>query len=42
MRYVIEDKVYHFKYAFDDETGAFVRTVILDTDRNDTGTDLIY
>ena len=30
MRYIIEDKKYHFKFAFDTETGAYVRTGILD------------
>ena len=39
MRYVIDDKKYHFKSAFDTETGAYVRTGILDEQGNDTGVD---
>ena len=30
MRYIIEDKKYRFKSAFDTETGAYVRTGVLD------------
>ena len=26
MRYIINDEKYHFKFAFDTETGAYVRT----------------
>ena len=29
MRYIIEDKKYRFKSAFDTETGAYVRTGVL-------------
>ena len=39
MKYVISDEKYHFKYAFDMETGAYVRTGILDENGKDTGTD---
>ncbi len=39
MRYIIEDKKYHFKSAFDTETGAYVRTGILDENGRDTGVD---
>lgn len=39
MRYIIEDKKYHFKFAFDTETGAYVRTGILDENGMDTGID---
>ena len=39
MRYVIEDKKYNFKTAFDTETGAYVRTGILDEFGKDTGED---
>ena len=39
MKYVIEDKKYHFKSAFDTETGAYVRTGILDANGHDTGVD---
>lgn len=39
MRYVCEDKQLHFKYAFDTETGAYVRTGILDENGRDTGVD---
>lgn len=39
MRYIIEDKKYHFKSAFDTETGAYVRTGVLDADGKDTGVD---
>lgn len=37
MRYIIEDKKYHFKSAFDTETGAYVRTGVLDENGKDTG-----
>lgn len=37
MRYIIEDKRYCFKSAFDTETGAYVRTGILDENGVDTG-----
>ena len=39
MRYVIDDEEYHFKSAFDTETGAYVRTGILDEKGIDTGVD---
>ncbi len=39
MKYIIEDKQYHFKSAFDTETGAYVRTGILDANGKDTGID---
>ena len=39
MSYIIHDKQYHFKSAFDMETGAYVRTGILDENGKDTGVD---
>ena len=39
MQYIIYDKQYHFKSAFDTETGAYVRTGVLDADGKDTGVD---
>ena len=39
MRYVIKDEKYHFVSAFDTETGAYVRTGILDEQGRDTGVD---
>lgn len=39
MQYIIDDKKYHFKFAFDTETGAYVRTGILDNEGKDTGKD---
>jgi hypothetical protein len=39
MRYIIDDKQYHFKAAFDTETGTYVRTGILDENGKDTGVD---
>lgn len=39
MRYVINDQRYHFKSAFDTETGTYVRTGILDDSGEDTGKD---
>lgn len=39
MRYIVEDKKYSFKYAFDTENGAYFRTGILDKDGSDTGID---
>lgn len=39
MRYIIEDKKYRFKSAFDTETGAYVRTGVLDEKGKDTGED---
>lgn len=39
MRYIIEDKKYRFKSAFDTKTGAYVRTGVLDENGKDTGVD---
>ena len=39
MRDVIADTKYCFKYAFDTETGVYVRTGILDDKGRDTGKD---
>ena len=39
MKYIIDDKKYRFKSAFDTDTGAYVRTGILDENGKDTGTD---
>lgn len=39
MKYVINDNKYHFRSAFDTETGAYVRTGILDENGRDTGVD---
>ena len=39
MRYIIHDAEYSFKAAFDTETGAYVRTGILDDTGKDTGKD---
>lgn len=39
MRYILEDKKYHFKSAFDTETGAYIRTGVLDENGKDTGVD---
>ena len=39
MKYIIADKKYRFRSAFDTETGAYVRTGILDEDGRDTGVD---
>lgn len=39
MRYIIHDKKYKFKYAFDTKTGGYVRTGILDDNGEDTGVD---
>ena len=30
LQYIIDDRKYHFRSAFDTETGAYVRTGILD------------
>ena len=37
MQYVIQDKKYSFKYAFDTDTGTYIRTGILDENGRDTG-----
>lgn len=39
MKYVIHDKKYSFKYAFDTETGAYIRSGVLDKNGKDTGVD---
>jgi len=39
VKYIIRDKKYRFKSAFDMETGAYVRTGILDANGEDTGVD---
>jgi radical SAM protein with 4Fe4S-binding SPASM domain len=39
MQYIIDDKRYHFKSAFDTDTGAYIRTGILDENGKDTGVD---
>ena len=39
MRYIIDDKKYHFKSAFDTKTGSYVRTGVLDENGGDTGVD---
>ena len=39
MKYIINDETYHFKSAFDTDTGAYVRTGILDENGRDTGID---
>lgn len=39
MRYIIIDKKYRFRTVFDTETGAYIRTGILDENGRDTGVD---
>ncbi len=39
MKYIVKDEKYHFKFAFDTETGAYVRTGVLDENGRDTGVD---
>lgn len=39
MIYIINDKKYHFKSAFNTETGAYIRTGIIDKNGKDTGVD---
>ena len=39
MKYLVTDKKYNFKYAFDTDTGAYVRTGILDDKGEDTRVD---
>ena len=39
MKYIIHDKKNNFKYAFDTETGFYLRTGILDENGKDTGVD---
>lgn len=39
VRYIIYDKKYRFRSAFDTKTGAYVRTGVLDENGRDTGVD---
>lgn len=39
MKYIINDEKYHFRTAFDTETGAYVRSGIIDEEGNDTDKD---
>lgn len=39
MKYIVRDNKYHFMFAFDTETGAYVRSGILDENGKDTGVD---
>lgn len=39
MRYIINDKKYRFKVMFDTESGAYIRTGVLDEEGYDTGID---
>lgn len=39
MKYIIKDKKYHFIYAFDSDTGVYMRTGVLDKNGKDTGLD---
>ena len=39
IKHVIKDKKYRFVSAFDDETGAYIRTGIIDENGKDTGVD---
>lgn len=39
MRYIIDDTQYHFKSAFDTQTGTYIRTGVLDENGVDTGID---
>lgn len=39
MRYIVHDKKYSFKFAFDTDTGMYIRTGILDENGKDTGID---
>lgn len=39
VRYIIKDEKYHFVSAFDMQTGAYVRTGVLDDNGKDTGVD---
>ena len=39
MKYVVTDRKYNFRYAFDTDTGAYMRTGILDDKGKDTGVD---
>lgn len=35
MKYIITDEKYSYKYAFDTETGAYIRTGVLDENGED-------
>jgi hypothetical protein len=39
LRYIIDDKKYRFKPAFDTEMGVYVRTGVLNENGKDTGVD---
>ena len=39
LKYIIQDKKYRFRSAFDTDTGAYVRTGVLDENGRDTGMD---
>ena len=39
VKYIIDDTKYHFRSAFNTETGTYVRTGVLDQDGRDTGID---
>lgn len=39
MKYIINDEKQHFISVFDTQTGAHIRTGILDADENDKGVD---
>ena len=39
MKYAISDEKYHFRYFFDNETGFYLRTGVLDETGKDTGVD---
>ena len=39
MKYVIKDSKYKYVSAFDTDTGAYIRTGILDENNKDTGVD---
>lgn len=39
LQYIINDRKYHFKTAFDTETGVYIRTGIIDQNGTDTGVD---
>ena len=39
MKYAVYDKLYHYRYYFDTQTGFYMRTGILDENGRDTGAD---
>lgn len=39
MKYIVRDKKNHFEYAFNTETGEYIRTGVLDENGRDTGVD---